>query len=75
MLGSAYVRDTKLRHAGAITWLLRRRTHAGDIVILHEGSKSRTWTPEVLDALIPYWKKKGLEVGTLGELLRKSANR
>jgi peptidoglycan/xylan/chitin deacetylase (PgdA/CDA1 family) len=71
VLASAYVQDTKIRSASFVAWLLKNQTQAGDIVVLHEGRSDRTWAPEVLDELIPYWQSRGWRVGTVGDLLAK----
>ena len=73
VLASAYMQDVKIRRVGLIQWLLKRRVRPGDIVVLHEGSDSRRWTPAVLDEVIPYWQDRGWAVGTVGDLLVQPA--
>ena len=71
-LGSIYPNDPKHHNAKLTEWFVMHKVQAGDIIILHEGKPSRSYVLEALEGILPRLKEMGLEVVSVGEMLRNA---
>lgn len=69
-LGSVYPFDAWLPAGPRLAADVTRRAGPGDVVILHEGRPDRRRVVAVLEAVLPGLRGRGLEITTLGDLLR-----
>ncbi len=69
VLGSVYAFDPQVPAARWVSWCVRRYTHPGAIVILHEGKASRRYVLPVLEALLDDGRRRGLTACTASQLL------
>ena len=69
VLGSVYPLDAHLPQGPALGALVARWARPGDIVILHEGPRSRARVVAMLGAALRGLRRRGLEVTTVGDLL------
>jgi len=68
-LGSVYPNDPKHHSPRIIDAFVMHKVGAGDIIILHEGRKSRRYVLDALETLLPKLKKRGLGVVTVDSLI------
>ncbi len=71
-LGSIYPHDTLMKSESLISKFILSRVFPGGIIVLHGGSIDRLRTARVLDKVLPELQKRGYEIVTVSELLRRS---
>jgi peptidoglycan/xylan/chitin deacetylase (PgdA/CDA1 family) len=69
-LGSVYPFDATLASAGFASRFILRNAAPGAIIILHDGGRRGQRTAQVLRAILPELRRRGLQVVTLSELVR-----
>jgi peptidoglycan/xylan/chitin deacetylase (PgdA/CDA1 family) len=69
VLGSVYPLDAHLPQGPALGALVARWARPGDIVVLHEGPRSRVRVVAMLAAALEGLRERGLEATTVGGLL------
>lgn len=68
VLGSVYPFDAQVPFPKVSTWYMRQLTSPGSILILHDGPERGPRTAEVLRALLPELRARGIRVVPVGEL-------
>lgn len=67
-LGSVYPFDPQIPWPAYSTWMIRRQTRPGAIIILHDGGYKGRNTIKTLNRLLPELARRGYRVVTLSEL-------
>jgi peptidoglycan/xylan/chitin deacetylase (PgdA/CDA1 family) len=71
-LGSVYPWDTTLRSVAFARSFILRNVHPGAVIILHDGGRRGLRTAQVLREALPELRRRGLQIVTLSELVRRS---
>jgi peptidoglycan-N-acetylglucosamine deacetylase len=69
-LGSVYPLDAALASVGFARSFILRNAGSGRIIILHDGGRRGQRTAQVLQAILPELRRRGLQVVTLSQLVR-----
>jgi len=68
VLGSVYPFDAQLPFPTPATWYIRQLIGPGSILILHDGAERGLRTADILRALLPELRARGIRVVTVSEL-------
>ncbi len=68
ILGSVYPFDAQVPFPKLSTWYMRQLTSPGSVLILHDGPERGPRTAEVLRALLPELRSRGIRVVPVTEL-------
>jgi len=68
VLGSVYAFDAQVPYPALSTWYMRQLIRPGSILILHDGAERGPRTADVLRALLPELRDRGIEVVTVSGL-------
>jgi peptidoglycan/xylan/chitin deacetylase (PgdA/CDA1 family) len=69
-LGSVYPFDATLASVGYARGFILRNAGPGAVIVLHDGGRRGHRTAQVLRAILPELRRRGLRVVTLSELVR-----
>jgi peptidoglycan/xylan/chitin deacetylase (PgdA/CDA1 family) len=72
VLGSVYPFDAQIPVPRFLAWYLLRSVHPGGIIVLHDGPERGPRTADVLRRVLPELRRRGYDVVTLSELIRRS---
>lgn len=70
VLGDCYPHDPIITNKHVNCKYIMNKVSPGSIIIIHD----RSWTPAMLDILLPALQTQGYRIGTITELLQKNAN-
>jgi len=70
VLGSVYPFDAQLPFPKMSTWYIRQLIGPGSIMVLHDGAERGPRTAQVLRALLPELRARGMRVVTVSALVR-----
>lgn len=70
VLGSVYPFDAQIPFPGLSTWYMQQLTSPGSVLVLHDGPERGQRTAEVLRALLPELRARGIEVVPVSALGR-----
>jgi peptidoglycan/xylan/chitin deacetylase (PgdA/CDA1 family) len=73
-LGSVYPFDATLGSVGFARGFILRNAGPGAVIILHDGGRRGQRTAQVLRAILPELRRRGLQVVTLSELVRAAGS-
>lgn len=74
VLGSVYPFDAQMPYASLASWYVTENAEPGSIVILHDGAERGRRTAEVLRKVLPEFKRRGLQVVRLSDLIAAGAS-